>query len=609
MNDSISDSIAATNGMVNSSKPINEASQKDAFSLWMTNVKHLSQSTIRSYTSAVKTIGEFAVNASILETPFYCLQDVMEIQRAVNKLFLNKSFISINDAQHNRFAAALNKYLEFTRYDNGEAVELVTANSQDFSIVSKKQQIRFVQILCDYFVRGFRLSSPIEVRRFRNFYETHYDEQIVESDDTIQKVIGQICVEYQGRAFLPQNIIDERIKERIIGYIADAFTNGTRIIYYDSLYDIFAEDLQTTTLYTPEMLKQLLTFYNEGQYYLYKNYLTAEVDTQIDAVEEVRRFLKMHGTITTYDEIAEQFPHIPLSKIKQILGMNAEFISAARDGRGLFIHINCVYLDQKDLQHISSIINAAIDKKHYIAGNELTGAIANKYPEIIDKNADLPPLGLRNAIAYHLKSQYSFVGNIISSYDSPFSMSSIFEEYCKQNETVTLDELNVLKNELNSVIYFDTVYENKLRVSKDLFVKKDAVIFDVERTDAAIDRFCEGDYIPISAIKQFSLFPGVEYPWTNFLLEGYVHSYSHEYMLLNVGFNANTCVGAIVKRGSKFREYEQVITDAIAKSHTQLNTTAALDYLCVEGYLARRNLSSIEQILVNAKLLRERKEK
>ena len=52
---------------------------------------------------------------------------------------------------------------------------------------------------------------------------------------------------------------------------------------------------------------------------------------------------------------------------------------------------------------------------------------------------------------------------------------------------------------------------------------------------------------------------------------------------------------------------DELIIDVLAKSRLPLQKETALQYLCEEGYLARRSYSNIEQLLIKAKEQRNQK--
>ena len=108
-------------------------------------------------------------------------------------------------------------------------------------------------------------------------------------------------------------------------------------------------------------------------------------------------------------------------------------------------------------------------------------------------------------------------------------------------------------------------------------------------------------------IKSFVIFPEAGFPWNSYLLQHYVSNYSKKYKLIHNGFNANSSDGAIVKRNAGIDSFDDLVITALADSNIDLNKKSALQYLCDEGYLARRRYSSIEQILIKANALRNNK--
>ena len=294
--------------------------------------------------------------------------------------------------------------------------------------------------------------------------------------------------------------------------------------------------------------------------------------------------------------------HIPAHKVKQVLNQNREFIYNATDE---YAHVDMVDLSDDELLSISEIITRVVAEKEFIAGNELVEAIRQKHPETYERINAFSMVGIRDAIGYKLRNRFEFRGNIICEVGRNLSMAEVFGNYCKNRELITLDELNVLKNELNTVIYFNSVYSNSLRISQNEFVSKNKVHFFIKETDEAIERFCPNDYISINEISHFSSFPDSGFPWTIYLLEHYVAEYSEKFKLIHTTFNAENCVGAIVRKRSEYKILDDILVDALAKSGIIENSTEALDFLCNQGYLARRKLSNIDQILINAKIIKQ----
>lgn len=391
---------------------------------------------------------------------------------------------------------------------------------------------------------------------------------------------------------------------KLFSFINDNFQSGKTVIYYEALFKEFSDDFLDHCMYNASMLKAYLTYMNDGNYYIGKNFISKDANVSTTLYDEIKNCLVQQTSPMEDSEMFSILSHIPEQKIKTVLNQYGEFIS---NSRGEHFHISAVTLSYDELEDIATIIQHSIDEKRFISGNELIDIIKKKYPYIIEQNTLISDKGLRDAIGFKLRSRFSFKGNIISSKGQALSMMEVFADFCKHKDSFTLDELKILKQELDTVIYFEAVYDNSLRINKNEFVTKFHASFNLAKTDEAIDRFCIGDYIAIGEIKQFGLFPDAGFNWNSFLLEHYVAKYSPNYKLVHSSYNEGVCVGAIVKKISDIDTLDELVIDVLAKNGLPLQKETALQYLCDKGYLARRSYSGIEQLLIKAKELRNQK--
>lgn len=565
----------------------------EAFFEWLNSVQGMAIPTCNSYVSAVNTAERYAVKNGFQHCQLYT-NNLYEAQATVNELFNDKYFVEYNNQQHNRFRAGINKLLMYI--ENGD--ETPTHQSNLINLEP------FITILIKRFSKGYRIGSHLELKKFKRYWEELYENALEMDDDSITKSIAKCGIVHEEKVYMPQKMLDEEMKTKLLSYINDSFRLGKKIIYYEALFKEFSEDFLDHCMYNADMLKGYLIYINDGSYYTNKNFISAEATVNVSTYDEVKNCLVQQATPMEYDEIFSILSHIPEQKIKNTLAQYNEFIS---NGRNEYFHISIAALSDEEIEDIAIIIQSSIDEKKFIGGNELIDSVKKKYPYIIERNALLSDKGLRDAIGYKLRERFSFKGNIISSQGQALSMMEVFADFCKNRESFTLDELKVLKQELDTCIYFEAVYDNSLRISKNEFVAKSHAAFKPEETDAVINRFCEGDYIAIGKIQQFGLFPDAGFSWNSFLLEHYVAMYSPNYKLIHSNYNEGVCVGGIVKKLSDIDTLDELIIDLLAKSGLPLQKDVALQYLCDEGYLARRSYSGIEQLLIKAKELRNQK--
>ena len=571
-----------------------------SFSRYLSETLNMSDATCRSYASAINNCEAFAQKHQLASWQLYAT-DIQTARETIQLLLSNADFLSYNARQHNRFRAAIQKFLGFL----GTALTR-TANAKDDSEpVETNRNEGYEEVLRQYFKKGFRMDSPLEIRKFKRYYTATHDRELTDPDDDISKRIKQLCIIYEGKAFLPDVMLSEELKDELLNYIESAFADGKSAIYYQAIFAEFSDAFLDYHIHDADMLKSYLTFIGDGRFFINRSFISKTPDVSMDPLSEVRSCLQDYGRPATYDEIFAALPHLPQSKIKFILASNVEFVN---NGRSEYFHESIVHLSDEELDGISEIIQRTIDEKDFIGGNELHDAIRAKYPYIIDENHILSMYGFRDALKAKLGDKFSFKGNIISHSGQELSMADVFAKYARSHDTFTLSELQSLANNLATPIYFEAIYENSLRISREQFVAKAAAHFPVEAMDEALDRICTGKYIPLPEATNFGAFPYVGFPWNIFLLEHYVASYSQKYMLLHSSFNGTECAGAIVKRSAGIDSFDDLIVDLLANNQIEMKKAPVLQFLSDKGYLARRRYSEIESLIIKANAQRQRKD-
>ena len=571
-----------------------------SFSRYLSEKLNMADATCRSYASAINNCEAFAQEHQLASWQLYAT-DKQTAQETIQLLLSNAEFLFYNARQHNRFRAAIQKFLGFI----GSDLTWTAPVKDDSEPAETYRDEGYEEVLRQYFKKGFRMDSPLEIRKFKRYYTATHDRELTDPDDDISKKIKQLCIIYEGKAFLPDVMLSEELKDELLNYIESAFADGKAAIYYQAIFAEFSDAFLDYHIHDADMLKSYLTFIGDGRFFINRSFISKTPDVSMDPLSEVRSCLQDYGRPATYDEIFAALPHLPQSKIKFILASNVEFVN---NGRSEYFHESIVHLSDEELDGISEIIQRTIDEKDFIGGNELYDVIRAKYPYIIDENQALSMYGFRDALKAKLGDKFSFKGNIISRSGQELSMADVFAKYARSHDTFTLSELQSLANNLATPLYFEAIYENSLRISRDQFVAKTAAHFPVEAMDEALDRICTGKYIPLPEAKNFGAFPYVGFPWNSFLLEHYVASYSQKYMLLHSGFNGTECAGAIVKRSAGIDSFDDLIVDLLANNQIEMKKAPVLQFLSDKGYLARRRYSEIESLIIKANAQRQRKD-
>lgn len=581
---------------------------KEDFYRWLQNDQHMAEGTCRSYVSAIRSAEHFAEEHGLASRKLYTC-DPTVAKATADELFSNAEFIQYNNDQHNHFRAAITKLLAFYG-SNWSPVEASTPRTFERSPLQTKETSIDVApckaILVEYFPKGYRLESALDMKRMRRYYEELTGKALDLNQAILETAIRNCGIVYDGRLYMPQNMLSDEMRDQILFFIERCFDEGRSAVYYEAVFREFSEKLLDHNIFNADMLKAYLTYYVSDQYYMGRSYLAKEYRDDVDPIDEVRQCLKQYDFPVQVDELCDSLSHITEERIRFILGSNGEFV---RNSKGEYFHADSLELTKEELENIAAIIDSTIEEHEFISGNELYDAIQTKYPYTFEKNAVFSVIGWRDALKYKFGDRFSFVGNIVSRAGTSLSMSDVFAEYGKGRQRFSIDELEQFAESIGTTIYFDSLYTNAIRISHEWFTSKGGAKFSVKETDAVLDRFCDGDYIPLQDVKEFALFPESSFPWTEYLLEQYVAFYSEKFYLMHGNYNKNCAVGAIVRKTCRFDSFDDLVTDILAHNDVSLQKKKVLDYLAENGYIARRSYTNIETIMINARAMRNQKEK
>lgn len=581
---------------------------KEDFYRWLQNDQHMAEGTCRSYVSAIRSAEHFAEEHGLASRKLYTC-DPTVAKATADELFSNAEFIQYNNDQHNRFRAAITKLLAFYG-SNWSPVEASTPRTFERSPLQTKETSIDVApckaILVEYFPKGYRLESALDMKRMRRYYEELTGKALDLNQAILETAIRNCGIVYDGRLYMPQNMLSDEMRDQILFFIERCFDEGRSAVYYEAVFREFSEKLLDHNIFNADMLKAYLTYYVSDQYYMGRSYLAKEYRDDVDPIDEVRQCLKQYDFPVQVDELCDSLSHITEERIRFILGSNGEFV---RNSKGEYFHADSLELTKEELENIAAIIDSTIEEHEFISGNELYDAIQTKYPYTFEKNAVFSVIGWRDALKYKFGDRFSFVGNIVSRAGMSLSMSDVFAEYGKGRQRFSIDELEQFAESIGTTIYFDSLYTNAIRISHEWFTSKGGAKFSVKETDAVLDRFCDGDYIPLQDVKEFALFPESSFPWTEYLLEQYVAFFSEKFYLMHGNYNKNCAVGAIVRKTCRFDSFDDLVTDILAHNDVSLQKKKVLDYLAENGYIARRSYTNIETIMINARAMRNQKEK
>ena len=464
------------------------------------------------------------------------------------------------------------------------------------------------KILSDKFKNGFRLNSFIDLKRLKNFYQTEFGEELEMDDDDIYADVTACGIVIDNRVYLPELMLPEEIREKILTHIKAQFDDGQKsCVYYDVLYKYFHDDLLNTKIFSSTMLREYLQRSTFNEWHFHQTYFSIDADASPDIQQEVAGYVKEQGQAVSEDEVVQDFSHYPEQEVRRAFdAQNTILISCGRNQR---FHIDNFVITENELRIVEQLISSTIESHKFICFSELTELMDNKVPDVIENNAIFGNIGIRNALKELLGNQFHYYNNLISSHSDPITPENAFEELSMRDE-YTIDDVQNLASACGTIPngYIETLLQESVRVSENLFVSCKKVHFNVDAIDNELERLIDGDYSPIIGIDMLSILPTCGYTWTPFLLESYIHNHSKAFIGIRPGyFGARNVIGGIVKRKSQITDFISLAAHVISDADIPLEKANILDYLYTHGYIARRSNENVNKIIIESKKLKNKK--
>lgn len=495
-----------------------------------------------------------------------------------------------------KVSSAVNSGLNQFRGKNSDITEENNISEEQKADINDlpDEAAHYAGILEKYFSEdGYQLGRTIFRRRFRNYYSTEYGHEPEQTDEQMEMLLCKVGTQRDGRIF-PKIGGQDALVNEIMSAVNSAFDSGATAVYPSAVLERYRGQLAGELhIYTEEALNSLILDNSCGRLCQRHSHLVLR-GWEADPTEDIRRILRESHSPMSVDEIHSIAWYIPLEKLKYLLALEKSFISVAV-GTYYYAPNFPISTDEKNI--LISAIGSQIDFSEYITDVELMNIVNEKCPGLAINSAELSHCGVRDCLGYLLREQFAFNGPVITRTGCEINRAEIFRRFAAEHQRLTYDELKAFADEMKTLICWDAVMSEMVRLSENEFIRRDALSPDVTAIDRYLDGVCPGEYIPLSGIDLFLSFPGIGYQWNRFLLESYLNSFSRKFRLVHNCFAKKETCGAMVRTESKITNYDALITDVLSKAGGEFTQKTALDYLVENGYQAKRSYKGIENVL------------
>lgn len=470
-------------------------------------------------------------------------------------------------------------------------------------MVSGEVASRWNQILVEEFEDGLRLNG-MRLRKFRGIYEERFQEQLEADDEKLVELLKQACDYRDERIYAKQDVSQSTLLQTIHGEIISLLSSGATGVYPQQLFEKYQVQLgEQLSVYTVDGLKSMLQPLQKRHYSKMYGVFCLPGKACNPRTDVLKLFQNCYEPLT-YTQMSEQLWYIPLDKIKHELVMESSIVNIDQE---TYFYAPNFPISTHELAALQRAMQRRIEDEGYLVAKELRELMQLNCPNAVMDTATWKDWGIRNAMAWLLRDRFEFNGIVVCAKSAGLDTHKVFRLFCSTRSHATLDEIKTLCTKLDvSGIYWDSVFDEMVRISKTEFVAKDSIHFDVEATDRALENACCGDYMSLKDFVLFMTLPGVEFPWNGYLLESYLRTYSRTFCLNQAGPTEHTFMGAMVKRKSAFTTHRELLTDVLAHDDTWETEKEAFVVLREGGYRSYSAMTNSAEMIKAARELREK---
>lgn len=383
--------------------------------------------------------------------------------------------------------------------------------------------------------------------------------------------------------------------ERIV---TSAFASGATVLYYESLWGANLNFVNAHNI-SPSMLKEYLMV-TCPWYYFAEDFMAKTQLSKAEAITQNIQRVWGETPLESAEALSERLPYIPAECISNALSAGSLFMRA--DG-GKYLRLDRFFItDDEKNAAISFVMEHCMEQGFCTLQDIPLGSIE-------EKNDHLSQKIIYNALYKSILAENVALKGVILTLKGADKVdaATLLKRYINGREQCTFSELmeeaKKINDQINKQNVFRTLYDNMVRVSKDVFVAKSLVQFSVKDIDAILQSLITDHFISIRSVTTFALFPPCGYAWNHYVLGSFCYKYSSKYCLHVPAFNDKNA-GIIAERDFN-KTYDEMLALALLRDHVELEPKAAGQYFSSMGYKARNPYDELENVVARALELRQ----
>lgn len=491
-----------------------------------------------------------------------------------------------------------------------EIVDLYQTNEKEFNLLLRGMKCQMeddmkendidvsdiFNVIKKHFEYGMRVSSPIEIMRFRRFYLADFGTECQVEDEKLADIIKDCGFLYHEKVYL----LSESTIENVKLLVSEYKENKLNLLYFEKFFNENEESLTTGGIFSFEMLKEIIVNYANINY-VRNNFclLQEENMTEAEALEKDILLVWGEECLQNYNDLQSKLKYIPIEKIKYGVASRSCFVW---DSSETYTTVFKLKITEEQKEYIYKSVISVCKESGYCCLDDVA------MDDVLAENYEFNVLTVY-ALVFEvlLSKEFNRNSKVVYSEKIEGSPAERLQKYCEGKKQCSLQELldqyELFTGHRRQEQTLDIGNAAMIRVDEELFVSDENVVFDVEVIDSLLINIIKNDFIAMKEVISFSLFPFFGYSWNYFVLESYCRRFSKKFKYMALTANSKNA-GAIVKKECNL-DFHHIMAKSVAESEIELTNKNVLEYLVRIGFLSRCQYKQIDDLILVALEIRE----
>ncbi|MBU3187216.1 hypothetical protein [Clostridium estertheticum] len=528
------------------------------------------------------------------------------------KTILNECNINIENVKIHYTAKERIPFKKINTQRINEKCDIVIEKSEFY--INRKQynksQSIYIEILDGHFPNGIRISSSIQVNKFKMIAQEMGIELLICDNELIINELKGIAVCCENNLYMsPNKIVEDKVLlKQIIGFVLDKFKQTKKVVYFDGILNYFKDEFVYTNIYNSTVLKGIFEYYLEDYFCIRNTFISISSDIIIDVQDEIEETIKNSEAPIDRYNIFQLISHISEKKINETLKYNNNILQW---GKNLFWHIDRIEVSEQEENLLRDII-CYETRDGFITLKKLYDILKEKATQFIESNCIENYLCIRDVLKCYFTDEFEFKYTFIGKNGQAMSGNVATQKFIEGKDKFTLIELYefVQKNDLPLInsLFIEEASKMYVRIDENNFILKENLSLDsemIEAIETTTKKFLINGYVPLAKVYGFTIFPTIGFQWNIFLLQSIIGGYCNNLKIYLNSTSITKSIGVIADNSFGFKNYDEILIEEIAIQDTRaclVDEKAAIEYLFDNGYVAQRRMKNFERLFALAKL-------